>query len=139
MKIELSPLLNHITQDKLREATIVEDGDFILVPKNVVKVALRKNAEKHLVMIEEILIVESFGNEINVHTLNDVFTSDLTLYEIQKLSPHLIRVNKSMVVNKTKIERIRPEINMKYSIYVKNRWLDVNRTYYYQFEEEMKI
>ena len=44
-----------------------------------------------------------------------------------------------MVVNKTKIERIRPEINMKYSVFIKNRWLDVNRTYYTLFEEEMKI
>ena len=85
MKIELSPLLDHLSEEDLRRATIVENGDYILMPKNAVKVALRKDTVIHLVIIETILFAESFGSDIRVHTLNEVYASDLNLYEIQKL------------------------------------------------------
>lgn len=139
MKIELSPSLHHINQEDLRNASIVEDGDFVLMPKKLTTIPVFNHRETHMINIDEILFVESFGKEITVQCEKSEYLSDLTLYEIQKLSPVFIRINKSMVVNKTKIKRIRPELNMKYRIYLKERWLDVNRTYYYLFEEEMGI
>jgi DNA-binding LytR/AlgR family response regulator len=139
MKIELSASLNNISQDDLRNAIIVEDGDFVLIPKKLTTIPVHNNRETHFINIEDILFVESFGKEITIHSENGEYLSDFNLYEIQKLSPVFIRINKSTVVNKSKIKRIRPELNMKYGIYLKERWLDVNRTYYYLFEEEMGI
>jgi len=139
MKIELSASLNNISQDDLRNAIIVEDGDFVLIPKKLTTIPVHNNRETHFINIEDILFVESFGKEITIHSEKGEYLSDFNLYEIQKLSPVFIRINKSTVVNKSKIKRIRPELNMKYGIYLKERWLDVNRTYYYLFEEEMGI
>lgn len=139
MKIELSASLNNISQDDLRNAIIVDNGDFVLIPKKLTTIPVHNNRETHFINIEDILYVESFGKEITIHSEKGEYLSDLNLYEIQKLSPVFIRINKSTVVNKSKVKRIRPELNMKYGIYLKERWLDVNRTYYYLFEEEMGI
>jgi DNA-binding LytR/AlgR family response regulator len=139
MKIELSTSLSNISQDDLRNAIIVDEGDYMLVPKKFMTIPVHNNRETHFINIEDIMFVESFGKEIIVHSDESEYLSNQNLYEIQKLSPRFIRINKSMIVNKTKIIKIRPELNMKYRIYIKERWLDVNRTYYYLFEEEMGI
>ena len=139
MKIELSTSLHNISQDDLRNAMIVDDGDYVLIPKKFMIIPVHNNCETHFINIEDILFVESFGKEIIVHSDESEYLSNQNLYEIQKLSPRFIRINKSMIVNKSKIRKIRPELNMKYRIYMKERWLDVNRTYYYLFEEEMGL
>lgn len=139
MKIELSAYLGNISQDDLRNAIIVDDGDFVLIPKRQTTIPVHNNRETHFINIEDIMFIESFGKEVTIHSEKSEYLSNQNLYEIQKLSTVFIRINKSTVVNKSKIKRIRPELNMKYSIYVKERWLDVNRTYYYLFEEEMGI
>ena len=140
MKIEISKNMNTpLTQEDLRNAEIVQQGDYVLMPKHNLQVIGHKKNEIYIISIEDILFVESFGDEVVFHVDKDTYRTDMTLYEFQQVSEKLIRINKSTLVNRSRIVKIRPALNMKYQVYLKDRWLDVNRTYYYLFEEEMGL
>ena len=140
MKIEISKNIGiQITQDDLRNAVIDIEGDFLLTSKNKEQIKVYKGSEIHFVKVADILFVESFGDEILLHLDNDEYRTGLKLSDFQQFNSQFLRINKSMIVNKAKILRIRPALNMKYQVFLKRRWLDVNRTYFYLFEEEMGI
>lgn len=140
MKIEISKNMNTpLTQEDLRNAEIVQQGDYVLMPKHNLQVIGHKKNEIYIISIEDILFVESFGDEVVFHVDKDTYGTDMTLHEFQQISEKLIRINKSTLVNRSRIVKIRPALNMKYQVYLKDRWLDVNRTYYYLFEEEMGL
>jgi DNA-binding LytR/AlgR family response regulator len=140
MKIEISKNIGiQITQDDLRNAVIDIEGDFLLTSKNTEQIKVHKGLEIHFVKVNDILFVESFGDEVLLHLDNDEYRTELKLSDFQQFNSIFLRINKSMIVNKTKIQRIRPALNMKYQVFLKSRWLDVNRTYFYLFEEEMGI
>lgn len=140
MKIEISKNIGiQITQDDLRNAVIDIEGDYLLTSKNKEQIKVYKGSEIHFIKVTDILFVESFGDEVLLHLDNDEYRTELKLSDFQQFNSIFLRINKSMIVNKTKIQRIRPALNMKYQIFLKNRWLDVNRTYFYLFEEEMGI
>lgn len=76
---------------------------------------------------------------LKVHTDEGVYDSKLKLYEYLDFHHHFIRINKSTIVNKSRINTIRPGFNMKLLIEVDSKWLEVNRTYYYDFKKVIGI
>ncbi len=61
-------------------------------------------------------------------------------YEIEGMYDQkgFIRVNKSVVVNKNQIKEIRPKLNTKFQLLMKNgRKVDVTRSYYQKFKENI--
>lgn len=66
----------------------------------------------------------------------------LKLYEVDELlkSKHFIRVSKFCLVNIGKIAYIRPELNSKLNLLMKNDdHVEVNRGYYKEFKKALKI
>ena len=122
----------------IRSATIVEDGDYILIPKNN-----RINVYDHsgivFINLNDIDYIESLDNTIYVHSGSNSYVSMIKLYQYLELSSILIRISKTMIVNIYKISNIRPSLNMKYKIQINDQWLDVNRTYYYEFKDAIGI
>ena len=139
MRIQIS---NDLDKEELikaiRSATIVEDGDYILIPKNN-----RINVYDHsgivFINLNDIDYIESLDNTIYVHSGSNSYVSMIKLYQYLELSSILIRISKTMIVNIYKISNIRPSLNMKYKIQINDQWLDVNRTYYYEFKDAIGI
>lgn len=139
MRIQLSKDLNKTEiSEKIKNAEIVDDGDFILISKHD-KINVYDENGSVLIKISEIEYIEAYDNQIYVHTNNKRYESTLKLYEYLDLSDFLIRINKSTIINKYKIEEIRPSFNMKFKVLINNHWLDVNRTYYYDFKDAIGI
>lgn len=139
MRIQISNDLDKEEVIKaIRSATIVEDGDYILIPKNN-----RINVYDHsgivFINLNDIDYVESLDNTIYVHSGSNSYVSMIKLYQYLELSSILIRISKTMIVNIYKISNIRPSLNMKYKIQINDQWLDVNRTYYYEFKDAIGI
>ena len=128
MRIQISNDLDKEEVIKaIRSATIVEDGDYILIPKNN-----RINVYDHsgivFINLNDIDYIESLDNTIYVHSGSNSYVSMIKLYQYLELSSILIRISKTMIVNVYKISNIRPSLNMKYKIQINDQWLDVNRT-----------
>ena len=139
MRIQISNDLDKEEVIKaIRSATIVEDGDYILIPKNN-----RINVYDHsgivFINLNDIDYNESLDNTIYVHSGSNSYVSMIKLYQYLELSSILIRISKTMIVNIYKISNIRPSLNMKYKIQINDQWLDVNRTYYYEFKDAIGI
>ena len=139
MRIQVSDQLDKDEiQENIKSAKIVDDGDFILLPKNRKHSVYDKDGIT-FINLEDIDYIESLENDIIVHVDNKDFISMIRLYEYLDCASYLIRISKSIVVNKHKISEIKPSINMKFKILVNKTYLEVNRTYYYDFKDEFGI
>lgn len=139
MRIQLSDDLNKEEVEKqLKSATIVDHGEYILIRKKRRVSVYDENGTVYL-EAEDISYVESVGNDVFVVSDNMKYVSTRKLYEHLQYSSALIRISKSVIVNKHKIVEIRPSINMKFKILVDQTWHEVNRTYYYEFKDEIGI
>lgn len=119
---------------------ITDDAEFTLrednfVPKSFVG---NKNGSIKVVEIIDIILIESYGREVNMITLSDVYNIKEKLYEIEEnyQSLGLIRINKSQIVNKKYIDKINPLLNSRIKLTLTNKQvLIVSRTYIEKFKE----
>lgn len=91
-----------------------------------------------IIHYSKIVLVESFGHDIILYTLDKRFSIKEKLYEIEELFEDrgLIRVNKSQIINRTMIKEIRPSFNSKLTLLMKNDMgVDVTRSYLIRFKE----
>lgn len=91
-----------------------------------------------IIHYSKIVLVESFGHDIILYTLDKRFSIKEKLYEIEELFEDrgLIRVNKSQIINRTMIKEIRPSFNSKLTLLMKNGMgVDVTRSYLIRFKE----
>ena len=94
----------------------------------------------HLVKIDEIRYVESLDNQIYVHAKSGVFTMKDTLYHLEAVlyPAGFLRVHKSFIVSRAHIRSIHASLNMKFTLVLDNgEKLEVSRSYYYRFKEEI--
>ena len=94
----------------------------------------------HLVKIDEIRYVESLDNQIYVHAKSGVFTMKDTLYHLEAVlyPAGFLRVHKSFIVSRAHIRSIHASLNMTFTLVLDNgEKLEVSRSYYYRFKEEM--
>ena len=93
-----------------------------------------------LVDPNEILYIESIQNMLEIHALHRVFHVKEPLYQMEaRLYPKgFLRIHKSFLVNRRHIRQIKTSLNMKYTLVLSNKeTLEVSRSYYYQFKEEI--
>ena len=86
----------------------------------------------------KVVLIESFGHEIILHTIDNTYSIKEKLFEIEGLfeDKGFIRINKSQIINKTMIIEIRPAFNSKLSLLMKNKAIvDVTRSYLIRFKE----
>jgi two-component system response regulator LytT len=91
-----------------------------------------------IIHYSKIVMIESFGHEIILHTLDKEYSIKEKLFEIEGLfeDKGFIRINKSQIINKTMIKEIRPSFNSKLSLLMKNKsMVDVTRNYLVRFKE----
>lgn len=91
--------------------------------------------------INDIIYIESFGNEVIAYSDQKEINLSLRLYElIDKLCAFgFIRIGKSIIVNITKVIAVNSAINGKLTITLSNdRILEVNRSYKKAFKAYLK-
>jgi len=93
---------------------------------------------------KSIVFIESFGNEILVYQSNcsepNTVTEKLYTLEEEYKDQGFIRVNKSQIVNIRFIKEVEPCIGQKYLLTMSNgKMIDVNRSYYKNFKQYLKL
>lgn len=93
------------------------------------------------IAIEDILYIESYGNDIYAYTMKESALLPLKLYQLtEQLEPFgLIRIGKSCIVNVAQIYAVKPHLNGKLTITMTNKKvIEVNRTYVSAFKNYIK-
>ena len=86
------------------------------------QIGVNKNGEMYLLDAAKILYVEAVERKTFVYTEDEVYESDLKLYEIeQELLQHdFLRISKQSIVNLRMIKSLKADINRKIRITLKN-------------------
>jgi len=95
-----------VLKESFEEAFFLGDQDNEIIP----------------VPYSEVLYIESYGRDIYINTIDDYIKVKSRLYEVEAALEGLdfIRVSKSVIVNKTGIQRIKPIINGRFDLIMKN-------------------
>lgn len=100
------------------------------------------NSSRILLPVSEIVLIESFGRDVLVHTENGTFQSYDRLYKLAlMLDPSLyLRISNSVIIAKKCVKKITPALTMKFTLTMSNGMIaDVTRSYYYCFKEAFGI
>lgn len=137
MKIELAKYLNvKDIEEQIKDAFIVEKGDYILYEKRA-RISVDDVFNQTHIFIADIHYIEVVDGLLEVNTGDKKYRSTMVLRDLE-IAP-LIRINKSCLVNLEYVEDIKVKMNMKYSLRIDNRWFDVNRTYYASFKDALNL
>ena len=91
-----------------------------------------------LVYLEEIVLIETYGKEILLHTKEQGYSLKGTIESLSfQLSVYgFKRISQSSIIHKRSIIKISPVLSMKFMLTLKNKMkVDVTRSYYYDFKE----
>lgn len=139
MKVELSSNVDKSEiENEIKHIEIVDNGDYILIAKHPKLKVLGSEGVKYI-SVFDVEYIEAYDSDVIVYTKCNKYISTLTLSAHLDYADYLIRISKSVIINKFKIEQIRPSINMKFKIVVNECNLEVNRTYYYAFKDAVGI
>lgn len=83
----------------------MSNGDIIPIPYN------------------EVLYIESYGRDVYINTMNGFFKLKNRLYEVDESLKNsgFLRISKSVIINKAGIESIKPIINSRFELIMKNK------------------
>ena len=86
------------------------------------QIGVRKKDETYLLDVEKILYIEALERKTFVYTSDEIYESDLKLYEIERelLERDFFRISKQSIVNIRMIKSLRSDINRKIRITLKN-------------------
>jgi DNA-binding LytR/AlgR family response regulator len=90
----------------------------------------------------DIYYIESFGDDIYIHTANTQYRTSERLYQIEDdlKDRDFVRISKSVIVSIAKIKYINPALNAKLKLELRNgQLLEVNRTYVSTFRTALSI
>lgn len=129
-----------------RGITVSDSADFVLYENNryVDSLIVRKQDDRSRFVIDvsEIVIIESFGHTVEVHTKKGSYQSSERLYQLSNLLDPVkfLRISNSVIIAKDKVKQITPSLSMKFSLTMENgKKVDVTRNYYYIFKEAFGI
>lgn len=91
-----------------------------------------KDGKVYIIKLEYILYFESVDKKTFIYTKNNVYESNLRLYEVEEKfsSYHFFRASKSTIINITKIAMINPIIGGRVEVLLENKEkLIVSRQY----------
>lgn len=132
-------LVEHgIDIDDDAELVLSENNRFLdnLIVKNI------KNNERVILSVDEIVYIESFGHNVEVHTIEKTYQSTDRLYKIvNQLNPDkFLRISNSVVIQKDKVKSISSTLSMKFILtMINDEKVDVTRSYYYIFKDSFGI
>ena len=91
---------------------------------------------------DQIVYIEAFGKDIEVHTLQETYYSQDRIYRLEELMDprEFIRISKSVIIAKSSVKKIRPALTMKFVLTLSDGSLvDVTRSYYTNFRRFFNI
>ena len=106
------------------------------------KLSVKVNGEVHLIDLKSILYVETVERCTFIYTESGAFESPLRLYELESmLAEHnFIRVNKSTLMNLSKIESLKSDIDRRIRVTLKNGYqLIISRAYAEDFKSRLGL
>ena len=110
-------------------------------PDNLIVKDVVKN-ERVVLLIEDIVYIETYGHTVEVHTQNETYQAMDRLYKIvNQLDPEkFLRISNSVVISKSKVKQISTTLSMKFVLTMVNgKKVDVTRSYYYIFKDSFGI
>jgi DNA-binding LytR/AlgR family response regulator len=120
---------------------VIEIIDALIKKEDIMVQVFNHSGQKQVsASLIEYFIVEN--DEINAFVGQDKFAIKMKLYEIEELlsDKPFIRVSKFAMVNINQIDYIKPAINSKLLLLMKNGdELEVNRRYYKSFKKTLNI
>ncbi|MBO6141082.1 MAG: LytTR family transcriptional regulator [Ruminococcus sp.] len=132
--------------DELTElgVEIEDDADLLLTERRLSQGFLSVRNDKGgrvSIKTEDIIFIESFGNEMLVHTVSECFKAYDRLYKLESLlDGGFLRVSNCALVNKKEIKNIRPALSRKFVLTLSDGTLvDVTRSYYDSFRRAFGI
>lgn len=132
-------LINHgIEIDDDAELVLSENNRFLdnLIVKDI------KNNERVILSVDDIVYIEAFGHNVEVHTKDNTYQSTDRLYKIMnQLNPDkFLRISNSVVIQKDKVKRISSTLSMKFILtMINDKKVDVTRSYYHIFKDSFGI
>lgn len=97
---------------------------------------------RRVLPVEEIVLIETYGHTVEVHTQTAAYQASERLYQIAaQLDPaDFLRISHSVMIAKRHVRQISPTLSMKFRLTMSNgRIVDVTRSYYYIFKEAFGI
>lgn len=91
-----------------------------------------------IIHFSKIVYIESFGHKIYLHTIDNEFKIREKLYEVEGIlgNDSFIRINKSTIVSKRGIKKIKPSLNGRIDLTLKNdKVVYVSKNYSKQFKK----
>lgn len=92
----------------------------------------RYRGEDYVLSLDDILYMETMDKQVYLYTSTAIYTSDLRLYEIEErcMEYDFLRVSKSTIINFQKIQSLRPDLDGRIQVTMKNnKKLFVSRQY----------
>ena len=124
---------------KERGVELSEDADYVVTGASRYPAFLTvksREGERVRIRTDEVIFIEAFGKEIEVHTAEGTFLAGERMYQLEeRLNPkEFLRVSKSVIIARWHVKKIRPTLSMKYILTMTNGTLvDVTRSYYSDF------
>ena len=122
-----------------------EDAEYTLIEtprsRDFLNVRDKESRAVHL-SADQVLYIESFGKDIEVHTLQETYYSQDRIYRLEELMDprEFIRISKSVIIAKSSVKKIRPALTMKFVLTLSDGSLvDVTRSYYTNFRRFFNI
>ncbi|MCK7486783.1 MAG: LytTR family transcriptional regulator [Bacillus subtilis] len=103
---EVSDDANLVLKDNIEEAFFYGDQDHEIIP----------------IPFRDVLYIESYGRDVYINTINNFIRLKNRLYEVEESleGKDFVRISKSVIVSKTGIQRIKPIINGRFDLIMKN-------------------
>ncbi len=116
-----------------------EEGEYLLTENSRYPAFLSArdgDRERIRLAAEEVVYIEAFGKDVEIHTGQDTFFAQERMYQLEaRLDPaKFLRVSKSVIVSAAHVRKIRPSLSMKHILTLSDGTLvDVTRSYYSDF------
>jgi two-component system response regulator LytT len=119
---------------------VVEDASLVFRETDFVQSYFigKKDEQFEFINYDQVVYIESYGRDVFLYTENEIYQIKQKLYEIEGEYADFgyIRINKSQIVNKAYIIKIKPLLNSRIKIILKtNQSLEVTRNYVDNFKE----
>lgn len=147
IRISVSPEKYEPVKEYLesRGVEVGEDGEYLLTEASGFPEFLSvRNEKKERVNLSvgEVIFIEAFGKDIEVHTLRETYLAQERMYQLElSLDPReFLRISKSVIIARRHITKIRPALSMKYVLTMRDGTVvDVTRSYYNDFRRFFNI
>lgn len=131
-----------ITAIQKQDIQFADDGEFVLYEVNhQANYLLVKDQDDYIrLAVEDIIYIESVSQEIIVHTMDSIYKSKETMVQLEAnlYEKGFLRIHKAFIVNTRDIKKIKASLNSKFTLILRNGdQVEVSRSYYYRFKEEM--